>query len=125
MIRLTTNPNAVANHYFQNLAAVGAKAAAYAVVRAFFTPGSALYGKGAAVLFIHDEIISELREETAHEAALEQSRIMVEAMQVHVPDVKISAPPALMRRWYKGAEAVYVDGRLAPWEPLAKPASAR
>jgi hypothetical protein len=42
---------------------------------------------------------------------------MVESMKVYTPDVAIEAPPALMRRWYKGADPVYRDGRLVPWEP--------
>ena len=117
MLRFTTNPNAIANHYFQNLAAVGAKDAGVAVRWAFYTPGTALYGKGAGVLFVHDENIPELWEETAHEAALEQSRLQCAVLQEHVPDVTIRAPPALMRRWLKEAEPVYVAGRLVPWSP--------
>lgn len=118
MMRFTTNPNAIANHYFQNLAAVGAKDAAYAVRKAFYTPGTALYGKGAGVLFVHDENFTELWEETAHEAALEQSKLQCVVLQEHVPDVTIRAPPALMRRWWKEAEPRFDDeGRLACWEP--------
>ena len=43
---------------------------------------------------------------------------MVREMQAVVPDVKINAEPALMRRLYKGAEPV-IDGagNLIPWEP--------
>lgn len=45
---------------------------------------------------------------------------MVEEMAKVCPDVRISAEPALMRRWYKEAKAVYVDKKLVPWEPEEK-----
>jgi hypothetical protein len=32
-------------------------------------------------------------------------QLMIPAMQMHMPDVRISAEPALMRRWVKAAEA--------------------
>jgi DNA polymerase I-like protein with 3'-5' exonuclease and polymerase domains len=69
------------------------------------------------VLFLHDEIIAEVPEVTAHEAATRISEVMVETMRLFTPDVRVAAPPALMRRWHKAADPVYVDGRLVPWEP--------
>ena len=48
---------------------------------------------------------------------MRQAQIMVEQMRTCVPDVKVKAEPALMRRWYKQAEAVYNEGKLVPWEP--------
>lgn len=122
MLRLEKEFGAASNHFFQNLAAVGAKDALQAVTRAYLDPTvkSSLYGKGATVLFVHDEIISEVYEKEAHECAMEQSRLMVEVMQRHVPDVAVKCPPALARRWFKGMEAVYDKaGRLIPWEPSA------
>jgi DNA polymerase I-like protein with 3'-5' exonuclease and polymerase domains len=69
-------------------------------------------------MFIHDEIIAEVPEDRTHEAGAELARIMCDAMQVVVPDVKITASPAAMRRWYKDATTVYdLNGRLVPWEP--------
>jgi hypothetical protein len=119
MLRLESGFCAAANHFFQSRAAVLAKDATWHVVRAFRDQayGSSLYGLGSAVLFIHDEIISEVREDFAHECALEQSRIMEVVGQKHVPDVKLKAPPALMRCWYKAAEPKYESGRLVPWTP--------
>jgi hypothetical protein len=35
-------------------------------------------------------------------------------MSEYIPDIQIAAEPVAMRRWLKGAEAVYVDGRLVP-----------
>jgi DNA polymerase-1 len=108
---------AACNCPFQALAAHGAKRALYRTVRACYgEPESPLYGS-RAVAFIHDEIIIEAPTERLHEAGAELSRIMVETMQVDVPDVRITATPAAMRRWFKGAEPVFVDGRLIPWEP--------
>jgi hypothetical protein len=39
-------------------------------------------------------------------------------MSEYLPDVPVTATPALMERWYKGAEAVYDPaGQLSPWRP--------
>ncbi len=73
------------------------------------------------VCFIHDEIIMETPIAQAHEAALEQERVMCEAMSMYTPDIPIRASPALMRRWYKGADRAFdAHGRLIPWEPKKK-----
>jgi DNA polymerase I-like protein with 3'-5' exonuclease and polymerase domains len=79
---------------------------------------SALYGSHP-VMFIHDEIIAEVPQDDYHEAGTELSRIMCDEMQKVVPSVRITASPAAMRRWYKNAEPVWKNGRLALWEPKA------
>lgn len=108
---------AACNGMFQPLAAAGALAAGYELCReAYARPESPLFGS-RPVMFLHDEWIFELPEDRAHEAAMRMAQVMRETMELWTPRVKISAEPALMRRWYKGAEAVYVDGRLVPWEP--------
>jgi hypothetical protein len=119
MKRLEPKYAACANHYFQHHAAVGAKDALWRLAKECYTDdGSVLYGNCYPVLFIHDEIICEVREEVAHECALRQTEVMVKAMQKHCPDVKVSAEPALMRRWFKGAEAAWdKNKRLKPWWP--------
>jgi hypothetical protein len=78
---------------------------------------SPLFGS-RIICFQHDEILAELPEDVAHEAGHRLSHIMVRAMQEVCPDLAatVEAPPALMRRWLKSAEPVYVDGRLVPWE---------
>jgi hypothetical protein len=58
------------------------------------------------VLFLHDEVIAELPEHRASEAGDAMARILVRVMQRHIPDVRVSAEPALMRRWEKGARTV-------------------
>mgnify|MGYP006269102535 CR=1 FL=1 len=106
-----------ANTLFQGLTADGAKAALVSVTEACFARGSVLFGVRPWVM-LHDEIIAEGPEETAHLWAPEMARIMVARMQDYIPDVKVSAEPALMRRWYKAAETVYdAAGKLIPWEP--------
>ena len=68
-------------------------------------------------MFIHDEIVAEVPEDRFHEAGLELSNIMCSAMQDVVPDIKITASPAAMDRWYKAADPVWKDGRLQLWRP--------
>lgn len=109
-----------ANGYFQGLAADGAKLALTRVAHEeYVKKSSPLYGSRTIYLY-HDELLVEIPEANVHEAATRLSEIMVESMREYTPDVKIEAPPALMRRWYKGAEPVYQNGKLVPWEPEAK-----
>lgn len=119
MLRLETSANAVSNHFFQNLAAQGAKHAGWMVAKEAYTNRrSVLFNNLRVVVFVHDENMSEIREAVAHEAAWRKAEIMVAAMKEKVPDVKISAEPALMRRWFKGADrAEDKNGRLKPWWP--------
>jgi len=115
-VRGNTRYTAACNSYFQGLAADLAKEACYAVAKACYVKGEndILYGS-RSVVFIHDEIIMEHPEETAHERAFEQARLMVEAGKPFCPDVPLKAEPALMRYWTKDAVEVYRDGRLVPW----------
>jgi hypothetical protein len=78
-----------------------------------------LYGS-RPVVFAHDEVIAEVPVSTAHEAAHRLTTVMIEASKPYLPNVRMNAAPALMRRWLKDAEAKYVDGRLVPWEPEKK-----
>ena len=106
------------NGYFQGLAADGAKSALLPLAReCYIERDSPLYGS-RPILFIHDEVIAELPEETAHLAAPRMAQIMVERFNRYTPDVPVTAEPALMRRWDKNAKAVYDGGKkLIPWEP--------
>ena len=82
------------------------------------------------VLFIHDEIVVEGPEATAHLWAPAQAEVMSAAAQLFTPDVPQVAEEAIMPRWYKGAEPVWADaegqlyikacpegGKLVPWAP--------
>ena len=101
------------NGFFQGLAADMCKAAGFALVMACELGEL----KGWKVWnFIHDEYILEGPEWDADRAAKVVQRIMVTEAQKWVPDVKINASPAMMRRWSKKAEPVYRNGVLIPWE---------
>ena len=112
------------NDGFQRLGAVVAKEAVFMVSRACYTgdaPGLPL-GKspllGSRIVnFIHDEIITEtLDNENAHDAAMEQARLMYLAAKIYLPEVTPKAPPTLQRYWSKAAKAVFdTNGRLVPW----------
>ena len=106
------------NSGFQGLTADGAKLALHEVVReCYLDKDTALFGC-RAVAFIHDEIIIEAPEETAHEAATRLAEVMVREMKKFLPDIPVKADAHLMRRWYKAAEPAFdTEGRLIPWEP--------
>lgn len=120
MKRLETGASAVSNHFFQNLAAQGAKRALYVLSKEAYTnEASTLFNRVRPVVFVHDEVICEIREDEAlHANAWRMAEIMRTVMQTVTPDVKISAEPALMRRWFKGAELVTSKtGEAKPWWP--------
>jgi hypothetical protein len=72
-----------------------------------------------AIMLAHDEAICEHPEGVAAEAATRVSEIMTETFRWYCPELSpaIQALPTLMRKLYKGAEPVYENGRLMPWEP--------
>lgn len=106
------------NTFFQGLGADIAKSAMFDVSRACYAiPTSPLYGC-RPVMFVHDQILTEAPEATAHEAALEQERLMVAAAAPFLPDVTIKAQALLTRRYSKAAKRIVdpVTGRLVPWD---------
>jgi len=110
-----------ANTFFQGLAADGAKRALIALTKEMYLDRSSPLFESRVVVFAHDEIILEIPEEKADAAARRQAEVMVQEMANLCPDVRISAEPALMRRWYKDAEPVFDSGgKLIPWEPKEK-----
>lgn len=120
-VRSKLNASQACNHPFQHLAAMGAKHALWKLTEeSYLDTASPCYGS-RVVIFAHDELIAELPEERSHEAALRMTEVMIAAMREFVPDVKIGAEPALMRRWYKAAAPAYDSNkRLIPWEPEQK-----
>lgn len=111
---------ATANGYFQGMAGDLMKLAIIRMSREMYVDKSSdLYGT-RLIIPIHDEALFEAPESQASAAAKRISAIMVDAMKEVCPDLApaAKAEPALMRRWYKGAEAVWSDtGELLPWEP--------
>lgn len=106
------------NFPFQHLTSRMAKSALMTLAKECYTnPKSPVYGVRLWG-FAHDEILAEVPEDRAPEAADEMCRLMLKAAQPWVPDVYLTAEPALMRRWWKGAECVRdSNGVLQVWEP--------
>lgn len=106
------------NTLFQGLAADGAKLAMFRILYEMYcVPSSPLYGS-RMVAFIHDEFLCEHPDEKADAAARRVAELAVEEMRKVLPDVAVTAEPALMKRWYKKAEKVLNGlGQLIPWEP--------
>ncbi len=106
-----------ANTYFQGLAADAAKSALLPIAEeCYWDKSSVLYGS-RPVLFIHDEFFVEVKADRAHDAAHRVRDIAVDCFNKYTPDVKVTASPALMERWYKNADPLYKDGVLVPWSP--------
>lgn len=122
-----------ANTMFQGLGADAAKAALYAVSRACYSQRESPLYHCRPVNFVHDQVISETNvlNDTrmwhgmalggAHEAAMEQGRVMDEACNRYLPDVPLHSKPCLSKRWSKDAEAVFDappsdGGMLVPWD---------
>jgi hypothetical protein len=111
------------NSNFQGLAADATGAALWRVTDEAWlgvdgSRAGALYDS-RAVLFMHDEIIVEAPEATAHEAAERLGEIMVEELVLRCPDVAVAckAEPWLAKRWSKNAKPLWgEDGRLVPWD---------
>lgn len=111
---------AACSSFSQGLGGDAAKEAVWRVTEAMYTkPDSPLYGDHI-VAFVHDEIIAEVDDDdTAHEAAIELSKLMREGANMYIKDYPVEAPPVLMRMWSKEAGAVYdANKRLVPW-PLS------
>ena len=85
------------------------------MLRMYCNPKSPLYGS-RIVAFIYDEILMECPEEKAHEAAMELTRLMLQGMQIFLPDIPSKVEVEMMRRWIKAAKAVYVNNRLVPFD---------
>jgi hypothetical protein len=105
------------NTFFQGLGADAAKNALYALVRECYV-GNSVLNQCRVVNFVHDEFITEMPEEIAHECALEKTRIVEGIAQQWVPDLRMTCPPTLTRRWSKLADTVKdpQTKRLVPWE---------
>ncbi len=103
----------------QTRTAEGAKIALFDLAQEMYdaTLGSCLLGC-KQVAFIHDEVILEIPEdEYMHDRAYRAATVMINGMRKVMPDVKVGAEPALMYRWNKAAEAVFVNNRLSVWKP--------
>lgn len=118
LVRGGMNYTAMANFFFQSLAAQGAKQALCEIsYECYCVPESPLYGSRPLV-FAHDEILAELPEGKFREAAKRMEQIMVREMNKVIPGLLVKAEPAIMKTWSKKAEAVYDEkGELQIWHP--------
>jgi hypothetical protein len=104
-----------ANTFFQGMSADAMKRALWAVTKACYMPGSALYGC-RPVNEVHDEFLLEAPLAQAPEAAIELQRIMVDEYNHYTKDVPVRVTPVLMDRWSKKAKPIVgPDGRLQVW----------
>lgn len=123
LVRGQVRYTATCNHFFQHLAAIGAKSALWAVVKeTIAVPESPLYGC-RAWLFNHDEIGLEVPYywwgvKRSHAAVKRLQEVMIAEMKVWVPDIKIGASPVMVRRWYKGAKPVKQGLYIVPGKPV-------
>lgn len=119
MVRGGVRYTSAANHFFQSLAAIGAKRAVVAMTGEMYRDGTALSGSRLCI-FAHDETLIDIPDTgviNVDAAARRQAAIMVEQMKSVVPDVAIKAEPALMRYWSKDAKEVKdAEGRYVPWD---------
>lgn len=118
-----------ANGFFQaRLADIAGRAQCRVSYEQDCVPESPLYGS-RLILFAHDELFGECREEVGHEVSMRVNEIMVEEFRRGCPHhaAACKAEPTLMRRWYKQAAPVMRregklvawdgQGRLEAWEP--------
>ena len=119
MVRGGVTYTSAANHFFQSLAAIGAKRAVVAMTGEMYREDTALSGSRLCI-FAHDETIIDIPDrgvDAVDAAARRQATVMVEQMKTVVPDVAIKAEPALMRYWSKDAKEKQDEkGRYIPWD---------
>ncbi len=127
-IRGETRFTAAANGFFQGRVADAMKEILWRLALECYTGretskdggftgrASVLFGS-RPVMFLHDEPILEHPEATAHERGERQRTIVVDTLSRWLPDIPVSSSAVLSRRWYKGAEPLFVNGRLVPVRP--------
>lgn len=110
-----------ANTYFQGRVADGTKLALWRLAWACYVDTTSILYGSRLVLFLHDEVILECDEEIASECADEVVRILCGAVQEVIPTIPITSKPVIMRRWYKGAKPLKMNGRWLPVRPVKDP----
>lgn len=108
------------NGYFQGLIADAVKDAHFQVAyEGYVDLGTPLYGS-RVVGNMYDELLIEVPEDQAHEAAYRATAVILKAVGAWLPDVPVRAKPALAHRWSKKMETVLDENqRLVPWVPEA------
>ena len=104
------------NHPFQLRVAVATKRATYRAVKLSYIGDGPLRGCRPWGM-IHDELIVSAPRAKAVAAAPRLAEVMTEELQALCPDVRVSADGHIMEHWYKDAEPVFLNGKLAIWTP--------
>jgi DNA polymerase I-like protein with 3'-5' exonuclease and polymerase domains len=107
------------NSLFSGLCADLNKMVLYECVKASMLakPGSPFYDCHV-VNFVHDSVLLEIPIATATASAKALTELMCSKKQAFLPDVPVTAAPALAERMYKEMSAVWsADGELLPWRP--------
>lgn len=108
----------ICNGFFQGRVADAMKEALFNLADECYVAGSVLYGS-RPVMFLHDEPIVEHPDDATLTARAERQRqIVVDALCRWMPSIPCTSTAVAMRRWQKGAEPVYRDGRLVPSKPI-------
>jgi DNA polymerase I-like protein with 3'-5' exonuclease and polymerase domains len=112
-----TRYSALCNRRFQGLGADAALQALWLVTRAcYIDKASPLYG-WHVVAFVHDEIICEGPEASAHEALGELEALMQRGANTYLSRVPAKTEGVCMRRWSKNAKLLRdATGRVIPWD---------
>ena len=77
--------------------------------------GRSVLGGSRPMLFLHDEPILEHPEDGSESDRAERQRqVVVEGLSRWMPDIPCTSQAVLMRRWQKGAEPLFVGGKLVP-----------
>lgn len=121
MVRRRATYCAAANGLaLQTPGAEGAKLGFYLIQRECYDPtlNSCLLGC-RSVAFIHDEALLEIpHDEYMHERAHRAAELLVQGLEIILPDMVVEAEPALMLEWDKNAETVFDhNNRLTIWQP--------
>lgn len=106
MIRAKCSYTELANgNALQSPAAEGAKKAMWLVTRACYDKSLEDVLLGCRpVIFLHDEIVTEVPRDNAFRCADRVSELMIQGMNEVLPDVRIRADPEVHERWIKGGK---------------------
>jgi DNA polymerase-1 len=109
------------NTQFQGLQGTASKEALYQLARVCYTDPHSPLWNWRWWNHVHDENLGEGPRRTLDPAAKLGTQIMLDTFNQFVPDVRVHAEPAAMRRWYKDAELVLdAQGLIIPWVPLSE-----
>ena len=109
---------AIANGFFQGRVADAMKEVLFQLARECYADETSVLFGSRPVMFLHDEpIVEHPDDETLTYRAERQQQIVVEVLNKWMPRIPCTSKAVATRRWYKGADPVYVDGKLVCSRP--------